>query len=47
MLTVAIASAMLLVCHTTPAASVTGELLPPTRKVRTGVSPTTAYIATA
>src|SRR2546422_3527087 len=30
---------MLLVCQTTPVASVTGVLLPPTTNVRTGVSP--------
>src|SRR5207302_1153936 len=44
MLTVAAVSAMLRICQTTPAASVTCELPPPTKKVRTGVSPTTAYM---
>ena len=42
MLTVATDSAMLLVCQTTPAASVICALLPPTKNVKTGVSPTTA-----
>jgi hypothetical protein len=42
MLTLATDSAMLVVCQTTPAASVTSELLPPITNVRTGVSPITA-----